>query len=76
MALQTKEGALHFSTWAGPGRIQRTGEVGVNRGALQTGNCQEKSPSVWSGTSQKSEATIRLNGREGAPNGQRIKIPR
>ena len=42
MALQTKEGALHFPTWAGPGRMQIAGGVGVSRGASQAGQLPEQ----------------------------------
>lgn len=44
MALQTKEGALHLATWAGPGTSKRAGEVGVSGGALKTGELPE---GVW-----------------------------
>lgn len=76
MALQTKEGALHIPTWAGPGRVPRVREVGVSGGALQEEElCKQKfchrKRLVRSGNSEGSKVTRRLYGREARPNGQR-----
>lgn len=41
MALRTKEGALHFLTWGGPGRMQRAKGVGVSGGGGGGGHCKQ-----------------------------------
>lgn len=52
MALQTEEGALHFPTWGGLGRMQRAKEVGVE-GHCKQGEvpkqkrCHGKTPGVF-----------------------------